>query len=167
MTDTARILLRTAALAFLPVSELRGAIPFACANGLPWYAALPFAAAVNALAAPACWLFLSTLHKMLYGKGGRGGLRCYRGLFDRFVSRARRKLESRIDRWGWFGLALFVAVPLPVTGAWTGTLGAWVLGMRRGRALLAVLLGVLLAGIIVTAVTVLGLEALRIFVKRA
>ncbi|GAB6392534.1 MAG: small multidrug export protein [Treponematales bacterium] len=174
MSGAAGTVLGTVLLAFLPISELRGAIPFAAARGLPWFAAYPLAVCVNALAAPACWLFLSTAHRLFYGaadgggagEAGGGGLRWYRRLFDRFVARARERLRPGVERWGWFGLALFVAVPLPVTGAWTGTLGAWVLGLGRRRTLAAVFLGVLISGAVVTAVTVLGVKALGVFTKQ-
>ncbi|MDR1319379.1 MAG: small multi-drug export protein [Treponema sp.] len=152
-------------LSFLPISELRGAIPFAIARGIPWYAAYPYAAALNALVAPVCWVFLSTLHRLLYGRAPDRGLRWYRNLFDRFVGRAREKLKGGVEKWGWLGIAVFVAIPLPVTGAWTGTLGAWVMGLPRGKTLIAVILGVFAAGAIVTSVTLLGIGALRIFVK--
>jgi len=146
-------------LAFLPVSELRGAIPFAMAHGMPWYAAYPLAAGLNALVAPVCWLFLSTLHRLFLH------LDWYRKFFDKFVERARLKLHSSVEKWGHLGIALFVAVPLPVTGAWTGTLGAWVLGLSRKKTLLAVILGVILAGAVVTAVTALGLRAFGFLIK--
>jgi uncharacterized membrane protein len=149
----------TALLSFLPVSELRGAIPFAVANGVPWYTAYPYAAALNALVAPACWIFLSTLHKLFLRIG------CYEKLFNRFVGRAREKLRAGVEKWGWIGIALFVAVPLPITGAWTGTLGAWMLGLSKRRTMLAVRLGVIGAGAIVTAVTILGIQALELFIK--
>jgi uncharacterized membrane protein len=160
--DTA---LWTALLALLPISELRGAIPFAIARGMPWYVAYPFAAAVNALAAPLCWLFLSSLHKVFLKLAERPCFSWYKKLFERFVERARLKLRTNLERWGWLGLALFVAVPLPVTGAWTGTLGAWVLGLSRKRTLAAVITGVVIAGAIVTAVTILGIGALGLFTK--
>jgi uncharacterized membrane protein len=162
--DTA---LWTALLALLPISELRGAIPFAIARGIPWYFAYPFAAAVNALAAPLCWLFLSSLHKVFLRLAERPFFSWYKTLFDRFVERARSKLHKDLERWGWIGLALFVAVPLPVTGAWTGTLGAWVLGLSKRRTLAAVITGVVIAGAIVTAVVILGIGALSLFTKNA
>jgi uncharacterized membrane protein len=149
----------TALLSFLPVSELRGAIPFAVAKGIPWYWAYPFAAGLNALAAPACWIFLSTLHKLFLKAAW------YRAFFSRFVERARIKLRRGVEKWGWLGVAAFVAVPLPMTGAWTGTLGAWVLGLGRRRTLAAVILGVAAAGALVTALTVLGIKAADIFIK--
>jgi uncharacterized membrane protein len=162
MPETA---LWTALLALLPISELRGAIPFAVARGIPWYFAYPFAAVFNALAAPLCWLFLSSLHKVFLRLAERPFFGWYKKLFDHFVERARSKLHKNIARWGWLGLALFVAVPLPVTGAWTGTLGAWVLGLSKKRTLAAVIAGVVAAGAIVTAVTILGSGALGLFTK--
>lgn len=157
--NTAMVLGITALLSFLPISELRGAIPFALAQGLPWYCAYPFAAFLNALVAPACWIFLSTLHKLFLKAAW------YRKFFDRFVERAREKLRGGVEKWGWLGVAVFVAVPLPITGAWTGTLGAWMLGINRRRTMAAVILGVAVAGAVVTAVAVLGIRALGFLVK--
>jgi uncharacterized membrane protein len=150
----------TAFLSFLPISELRGAIPFAIANGIPWYVAYPYAVLLNALVAPVCWIFLSTLHKLFLRMGW------YEKFFNRFVERARGKLQTGVEKWGWLGVAVFVAIPLPITGAWTGTLGAWVLGLRKGRTLLAVILGVICAGIIVTAVVTLGIQAFSFLIKQ-
>jgi uncharacterized membrane protein len=159
----------TAFLSLLPISELRGGIPFAMTHGVPWFAAWPFAAAVNALAAPICWIFLSTVHKFFYGTNESSGLKgfaWYRNFFDRFIENARKKLEGGVQKWGAFGIALFVAIPLPITGAWTGTLGAWVLGLPKRKTFPAVMLGVAVAGGIVTSVMLLGIEALTIFIKK-
>ncbi|MDR2052417.1 MAG: small multi-drug export protein, partial [Treponema sp.] len=79
---------------------------------------------------------------------------------------ARKKLSKGVEKWGWLAVAAFVAIPLPVTGAWTGTLGAWVLGIGKRRTLFAVILGVMTAGAIVTAVVMLGIQALGIFIKK-
>ena len=158
--NTAAVLCWTALLSFLPVSELRGGIPFAIAQGLPWFWAYPFAVAANALAAPLCWVFLSTLHRVFLK------MSWYQVFFDRFVERARIKLHRGVEKWGWLGVAAFVAVPLPVTGAWTGTLGAWVLGLGKGKTFAAVILGVCIAGVIVTAVAMLGIGALNFLIKR-
>jgi uncharacterized membrane protein len=130
------------------------------AQGIPWYAAWPFAALMNALVAPICWLFLSTLHRLFLR------MAWYEKFFTRFVERARKKLGKGVEKWGWLAVAAFVAVPLPITGAWTGTLGAWVLGISRKRTLFAVILGVLAAGGIVTIVVTLGLKAFDIFIKK-
>jgi uncharacterized membrane protein len=160
------IFLITAVLSFMPISELRGAIPYAVASGIPWYVAYPFSVFFNVLVAPICWIFLATVHKLLYGAENTGkGLQWYRSIFDRFVDRARRKLSAGLEKWGWLAIAVFVAIPLPVTGAWTGTLGAWILGVSKRKTIMAVTLGVIAAGAIVSAVVIFGIEAFRIFVK--
>ena len=146
-------------LSFLPISELRGAIPFAIANGISWYIASSMAIIINALIAPACWVFLSTLNKLFIKIGW------YRRFFERFIERARIKLHEKVERWGWLGVALFVAIPLPITGAWTGTLGAWVLGISRKKTMLAVIIGVIISGFIVTSVVLLGIQTLKLFIK--
>jgi uncharacterized membrane protein len=150
----------TAFLSFLPISELRGGIPFALSRGIPWYIAWPFASGMNALVAPLCWLFLSTMHRLFLR------MKWYERFFNRAVERARNKLRGGLEKWGWLGLTFFVAIPLPITGAWTGTLGAWVLELSRRRTLLAVMLGVIISGAIVTAVVMLGIEAAELFIKR-
>jgi|GEM_PF-3812958 len=63
-------------------------------------------------------------------------------LFDKTVVRTRAKLAPKVATLGFFGVMLFVGIPLPVTGAWTGTLGAWVLGLDRKKSILAVSAGV-------------------------
>jgi len=160
------ILTITALLSFMPISELRGAIPFAIANNIPWYWAYPFTVILNALIAPVCWIFLATVHKLLYGASPEKGIRWYKNLFDRFVEKTRKKLSAGVEKWGWLGIAVFVAIPLPITGAWTGTLGAWVLGVSKRRTMMAVTLGVIIAGIIVTTVVIVGIEALNLFIKK-
>ena len=156
----AAVVFWTAFLSFLPVSELRGAIPFAIAHQVPWYAAFAMAVFFNVLVAPACWIFLSTLHRLFLK------MNWYQSFFRRFIERARNKLHDNVERWGWVGIAVFVAIPLPLTGAWTGTLGAWVLGLSKRKTMFAVILGVIVAGTIVTTVTLLGIQALNFFIKK-
>ncbi|HEY9053390.1 MAG TPA: small multi-drug export protein [Rectinemataceae bacterium] len=153
-------LLFTAILAFLPISELRGAIPYATARGVDLLTAALVGTALNALVPLIAYAFLSTVHKLLYR------LVVYRGFFDRFVEKARRKVHEKVEKYGYWGLLVFVAIPLPVTGAWTGTLGAWILGMDRKKSILAIAGGVIVAGIIVSfLVALLGSGARSIFLK--
>jgi uncharacterized membrane protein len=166
MTSPVLILLITAFLSFMPISELRGAIPFAIVNGIPWYWAYLFAVIINAMVAPGCWIFLATAHKLFYGASPEKGIRWYKNFFDRFVEKARDKISVKLEKWGWLGITVFVAIPLPITGAWTGTLGAWILGVSKKRTMAAVIAGVVIAGAIVTAVFVLGIEVFTFFIKK-
>ena len=149
----------TALLSFLPISELRGGIPFAMANEFPWYVAFIYCVVINVLVAPVCWIFLATLHKLFVK------MEWYRKFFDKFIVRARNKLQSGVEKWGWIGIAIFVAIPLPMTGAWTGTLGAWALGLDKKKTMLAIIVGVLVSGIIVTSIMTLGIKGFDLFVK--
>jgi uncharacterized membrane protein len=153
-------LLITALLSIAPISELRGAIPFALAKGMPVVWAYLFCVAMNFLASILVLIFLNTLHKLFYH------ISLYRRFFDSFIERARRKVGPNLDKYGTWGLTVFVAIPLPVTGAITGTLGAWVLGMKKRQILPAVLAGVAIAGIIVSVIAYYGIEAFSFFTKQ-
>lgn len=147
--------------ALLPIAELRGAIPVGVANGVPLLPAALISTAANLAVFPVFYFFIATVHK-LFSK-----IEIYRSLFERLVERARRKVRKQVDRYGYIGIFLFVAVPLPFTGAYTGVLGAWILGLEKKKTFLAVSLGVLTAGIIVTLVVFFGVESLAFFLKKA
>lgn len=155
--------LTVALLCLLPVSELRGGLPYALASGWTPVAAFSVCVVFNCLAGPVTYAFLGTAHRLLVR------WKSYERAFDRLINRSRRKVAPYVSRYGALGLIVFVGIPLPFTGAYTGALGAWVLGIPFRRAVGPVCAGVLLAAIIVTAVyylvTVAGLEALRIFIK--
>lgn len=155
-----KTLLYSALLAILPISELRGAIPYAVLNGKDLFSAALIGIGFNALVPSIVFLFLATFHPLFYK------MRWYRDFFDRFVERARVKVHAKVEKYGYWGLLVFVAIPFPVTGAWTGTLGAWILGMDKKKASLAIIGGVIGAGLIVTLiVAVMGAGANTIFLK--
>jgi len=79
---------------------------------------------------------------------------------EKLVNRIRDRSGSRIKKYGLYGLASFVAIPLPVTGAWSGTLIAWLLGLDRKKSFFAIAAGVTVAGIIVTLLSLFAVEAL-------
>ncbi len=73
-------------------------------------------------------------------------------------ARTHRKLKDKVEKYGPLALALFVAVPLPVTGAWTGTVAAFVFGLHKGKAFGSILAGVCIAAVVVAIIT-LGASA--------
>jgi uncharacterized membrane protein len=153
-------LLIPALLSIAPISELRGAIPYALAKGMPVIWAYLFCVSMNFLASILVLVFLNTFHKLFYH------ISLYRRFFDNFIEKARNKVGAKLDKYGTWGLTVFVAIPLPVTGAITGTLGAWVLGMKKRQILPAVLAGVAIAGIIVSVIAYYGIEAFSFFTKQ-
>lgn len=149
----------TTLFSFIPISELRGGIPYAYFNGIPLLQAYIICVLINALVAPVFFIFLETVHKALYK------IAWYRKFFDKSVNRARAKVGPKIEKYGMAGLLVFVAIPLPVTGAWTGTLGAWILGLNKKKSFLFILLGVMIAGLIVSTVIYTGSSLSTIFTK--
>lgn len=147
-------------LSLLPISELRGAIPYAIAKEMPWFVAYFYCVILNALVCPLLYLFLSTLHRLLLK------IKVYENLIGKFIERARVKIKAKVDRFGYLGVMIFVAIPLPITGAYTGTLGAWILGLDAKKTFLAVAAGVIIAGVIVTVISVFGIQAVSFFIKK-
>ena len=140
-------------ISMVPVIELRGAIPYGMAQGLAPWLACAVSVVGNMLPVPFILLFVRrVLHWMKrYPRLGRIAEKLER----RAANRSGRVRKSEV-----IGLCLLVAIPLPGTGAWTGALVAALMEMRLKRALPTILLGVVLAGIAVTLVMALGIEAL-------
>ena len=143
-------ILKVLGLAASPISELRGAIPLAILEfDFPWYYAYIIAAIGNMLPVPFILLLLNTLTQILSRFT----------FFDRFFKwlfTLTRRRGTLIEKYERIGLVLFVAIPLPITGAWTGSIAAVLLGISFKRAILSIFIGVLISGIIVTCLTLLG-----------
>lgn len=141
----ARIL--TILTAMLPVAELRAAIPVGVGFGLSLPESFVLAFIGNLLPIPFAILFTRSVFAWLRTKSK---------WLNSFVSRLEAKAEDKKDmvlKYEFFGLVLLVAIPLPGTGAWTGALVAAMMDMQIKRAMPAITLGVLIAGVIVTFLT--------------
>ncbi len=135
-------------VSMLPVVELRGAIPVGAGLGLPvWQAAL-ISIVGNVLPVPFIILFIRTILDWLRGKSARA-----RRVVEWLEAKGRSRKAEQIRQGQFWGLLLFVGVPLPGTGAWTGALIAALLNMRMKRALPPIILGVLLAALLVSLAT--------------
>lgn len=143
-------LLMTFLVSMVPIIELRGAIPLAVAHGLDYRIAIPIAMIGNLVPVPFIIFYIKKIFAWIRKK-----LPKLNGLVDKLERRARSKSET-VQKSAFWGLFIFVAIPLPGTGAWTGALIAAMLDMRLKRAFPAIALGVITAGVIVTVVTALG-----------
>lgn len=132
---------------FLPIAELRGGIPLGVALGLDPIFAILFSVFVNSLVFFPVFFGLALLYDKFLFKWK---------FLNKFLERSRKKGKPYVDKYGLIGLAIFVGIPLPLTGAWTGTIIAWVLGLNWKKSFLAVTLGVIIAGTIVGAI-ILGI----------
>jgi len=140
-------------LSALPISEVRGGIP--AGLWLLGSAALPkillLAIVSNVISVIPVVLGFNWVAQRLADKPVLGRL------ITRLIRRARSK-EEMVNRHGVWAVTLFVAIPLPVTGAWTGSLVAAVFGMRFWRVLFCLTVGVMIASTIVTSLTVAGVH---------
>lgn len=147
--------LATLLLAALPFGELRVALPVALVvHKLPLWSALVLSIVGNML--PVYFLLVFFEHAFTLAR--RHSPLADR-LLTKLVDRTRRKLHEQVKRHGVWALALFVAIPLPATGAWTGALAAYVFGLRKEHAFIAILLGVAGAAVLVAGAT-LGIGGL-------
>jgi len=151
--------LQSILLSLAPISELRGGIPVAVANDISLPIAYVICVLANILVIPIFYIFLNTLHKQFYR------ISLYQKIFDKYVNRTIKRAEQKVGKYGYWGVMLFVAIPLPVTGAYSGTLAAWLLKLDMKKAAWYLMLGVVIAGIIVSIATLTGLGILQIFTK--
>ena len=136
----------------LPVIELRGAIPLAFAFDLPWWQAYLISVAGNLLPVPFILLFINAIIKRM----SASKVKFFNKIANFLLKRVEKK-RDKIEKYSFWGVCIFIAIPLPVTGAWTGSLVAAVIGMKPWKAFLSALLGVLIAGAIVTLIVYGGI----------
>ena len=145
--STIRSVLYIVLISMVPVIELRGAIPVGLAMDLPFWTTFIAAFIGNLIPVPFLILFTRKVFEWLRRKSR---------LLERFVSRLEAKAEAKEDllkKYELLGLCILVAIPLPGTGAWTGSLVAAVFDIRLKHSFPVIALGVLIAGIIVSIVS--------------
>lgn len=141
-------------ISMIPIIELRGSIPIAILLfKLPWQEAVLLSVLGNMIPIPLILLLMDWFFALI-GKSNIGA-RFTHWLF----ARTRRKGKS-IEKYEAIGLAIFVGIPLPGTGAWTGAFAANIFGIRFWRAMLFIFIGVLMAATIVTSLSLMGTLAL-------
>jgi uncharacterized membrane protein len=147
-------------LCFTPTLELRAGIPYALLveHWNPVVAAVVGIVANTALA-PIVWVFLDkVMHLFLR-------VPAIQRIYDWASERSVRKVEPYVQKYGVYGLALFIGVPFPGTGVYSGCLAAWVLRFKFRDYLLASALGCVIAGTLVTVAVASGNEAFHFFYK--
>ena len=141
-------------ISMVPFIELRGAIPVGAISGIPWYINYPVCIVANMIPVPVILLFVRAVLKWMY----ESKVNLFKKVAS-FVYEKADKHKSRIEKGGFVGLLLFVGIPLPGTGAWTGALIAALLGMKMKKSIPAIFLGVLLAGLIMGLISYISVDA--------
>lgn len=146
----------TLLISMVPIIELRGGIPFGVVNGIPWQQAVPLCMIGNMIPVPFIFFFARRI--LEWGKDKK--------VIGKFFSwclekghHGGEKLQAKAGKGMFWALLLFVGIPLPGTGAWTGTLAASLLDLDFKKSIIAVMCGVILASLIITILTLCGVTA--------
>ena len=146
-------------IAALPVAELRLSVPLAIMKepygfGMDPFTGLTLSVIGNMIPVIPLLLFLEPVSNYLRR------WKMWDIFFIWLFERTHRKHSASFEKYGSIGLAVFVGIPLPATGAWTGCAAAFVFGFKFKNAFLAILAGVIMAGIIMTVLTMTGVKIL-------
>ena len=153
LSTTLGKLIMTFLISMIPVIELRGGLPYGIVSGLELPMAALAAILGNMLPVPFIIVFIEQVFIWLRKHFPR---------MDRFITGLEKRAENKqatVDRYGALGLILLVAIPLPGTGAWTGSLVAALMKMKLRKAIPCIFLGVIIAAILMTVITKLGISA--------
>lgn len=137
-------------LTLVPIIELRGGLPlvikYCIDNGLNIWPYFFLVVLLNSLISIFIFLFLD------FGNSIFMRIKFYRNFMNKYINHLRKKIDSvnsNMKKIGFFALTLFVAIPLPATGVWSGVLISWILKLDRTKSIISISLGALIAGIIV------------------
>ncbi len=137
-------------LTIMPVTELRLGLPiailYAIEQDIPIWLIFSFIVLLNVLVIFFIFYFLDNLHHIFLK------FNPYKKLFEKYLERFQKKVDKfgkKYETIGFLALVLFVAVPLPGTGAWTGCLLSWLVKLNRKKSILAISVGVLIAGLFI------------------
>ncbi|MBR4622658.1 MAG: small multi-drug export protein [Ruminococcus sp.] len=143
-------------ISMVPIVELRGGIPIGVGMGVDWKLAVAICMVGNMLPVPIIFFFARKVLEWGADKPVIGGF------FSWCLKKGHKggeKLKKSTGRGIYWGLFLFVGIPLPVTGAWTGTLAASMLDLDFKKSVVAIMCGVMLAAVIITTLTLFGFKA--------
>ena len=142
----------------LPIIELRGAIPLGAVLGVPWWLNYILAVLGNILPVPFILLFIKKVLKWM-----TSSKIAFFNKIGTLLTDKADKNRTRIERFSFWGVCIFVALPLPMTGAWTGSLVAAFIDMKFWKALLSCFIGVLIAGVLMSLASYGVVSAFQIF----
>lgn len=146
-------------ITFIPGLELRASIPYGVMMAkMDWLLVFILACVANVLVAVFTWFIMKYVVQLFLH------IPWIKRIYSKIVLRSQTKLHPHIEKYGVLGLAIFIGVPLPGTGVYTGGIGAYILGYRFRDYFIASILGVLMAAIIVTIVVVTGNSALNFLI---
>jgi len=144
----------------MPFLELRASIPYGVlSTDMNWILVFFICVLANIILAPIVYFLLDkTVHLFFF-------IKPFKKVYDYYIIKTQKKIHKYVEKYGELGVALFIAVPLPGSGVYSGALAAYIIGMSYKDFIKAAVIGVLIAGVIVTAISLTGNQALQFFIK--
>ncbi len=143
-------------ITLLPFLELRASIPWGIIKqGMSWPLVFTVCVITNIILAPIIYFFLDKIIHLFLR------IRAIDRIYGYYVERTQRRIHRYVEKYGEWAVAVFVGIPLPGSGVYSGMLAAYLIGLGYRKSFIAAVIGVLIAGVIVTLVSVTGAEAFR------
>ena len=147
-------------ITFLPFLELRASIPYGIINAhFPWFIVVFICVIANIIIGIIYFYVVDGMFKLMLR------IPVLNTFWERKVEKTRKKIHAGVEKYGEYFLIIFIGIPLPGSGVYSGALGAYLLGMSFKKFLIANIFGVLIAAIAVTFAVLSGSEALKLFFK--
>jgi uncharacterized membrane protein len=153
-------ILKMIAITFIPTLELRASIPYGIfATKFHWTQVFIICVAANIVLGWLVFLFLDIIIKTLLH------IKPIARLWSRYVKRTQQKIEKGVQKYGEWAVIIFIGIPLPGSGVYTGALASYLIGIRFKKFIIADILGVLIAAVLVTIVCLTGTGLANVFIK--
>jgi len=153
--------LKLIGITFLPFLELRASIPYGIITAhLPWYLVVIICVISNIIVGIIYFFIIDWIFRLLLK------IPLLNTFWEKKVEKTRQKIHNGVEKYGEYFLIIFIGIPLPGSGVYSGALGAYLLGMSFRKFLIANIFGVIIAGTAVTLAVLSGAEALKFFFKQ-
>ncbi|MFH0867710.1 MAG: small multi-drug export protein [Candidatus Woesearchaeota archaeon] len=148
------------AVTFIPFLELRASIPYGILIlKMPWLPVFIIAVIANIILGPIVYFFLDKVIYIFLR------IKFINNIYQNYMGKTQKKIHKYVEKYGSAAVAIFIGIPLPGSGSYSGALAAYIIGLGYKKFIIANLIGVLIAGVIVAIVTLTGATAFDIFIK--
>jgi len=153
-------ILKMSGITFIPTLELRASIPYGIfATDIPWTTVFFICVLANIILGILVYIFMDWIIKILTR------INVISRIWNNYVDKTQHKIQKGVDKYGEWAVAIFIGIPLPGSGVYTGALASYLIGLKFKKFMVANIIGVLIAGIIVTIICLTGTGISNIFIK--
>lgn len=154
-------ILKMIAITFIPTLELRASVPYGIfATNFHWSEVFTICVIANVIVGILIYFFLEWIIKLM----------CIftpiKSLWNRYIERTQERISRGVEKYGEWAVAIFIGIPLPGSGVYTGAVASFLIGLNFKKFLVANIIGVIIAGILVTAICLTGSSLSDLFIKR-